>query len=191
MSSFRQDQTVFDCFDDKQIAQTTPDAWLTRGHPEIYASIFAKTKDNREFDAFSRMVLMAMDEEHSRNSFFIVACKVCRYFTHTSWRKTADACCLKHFWEAWFIEEPTDASDDVVPADASHGVVPSSEKDGRRKGRSKSSSSSNDSASKRKYHEDLHSIRTWRPRALWRQGVSVNVVEGQGTPRPEVIDEVA
>ena len=57
------------------------------------------------------------------------------------------------------IEEPTDASDDVVPTDASHGVVPSSEKDGRRKGSSKSSSSSNDTASKRKHHEDLHSTR--------------------------------
>ena len=48
--SFRQDQTVFDCFDYKQISQTTPDAWLTRGHPAIYASIFAKQKKQRTIE---------------------------------------------------------------------------------------------------------------------------------------------
>ena len=85
-----------------------------------------------------------------RSTLFIVGCKVCRFFLHSWWRKGSDASCLKNILEAWFIEEPIDASDEVAP---------SSEKDGRKDDSAKSSSSlpSNFSGhtSKRKHAGDL------------------------------------
>jgi hypothetical protein len=133
VSRFEKDETVFDCFNDLQVHAMTSEDWMNRGHQAIYTNIFAKTKEYREFDAFSKTVILAMKEGQlefgywravSRsNSLFTVGCKVCRYFMHCWWRKGADASCLKNVWEAWLMEEPIDVSDEVVP---------SSEKDGRR-----------------------------------------------------------